>query len=609
MDWGDAPEVAGTVGYPTTKANDGARHVIRGPWLGDATDRPDHEPDGQPDADALGDDLLASPAYDDEDGVVIPPLMWGQTNYVTFEVSLPASGPGQAYVDGWIDFNGDKTWDATEQFVSGWFGPGTHTVAVTPPFVSTATADTTFARVRINSSGPLGPTGLARDGEVEDHEVRLVAWDWGDAPDSLTALGYPTLAIHDGARHVISGPWLGDRTDRPDVEPDGQPHPNALGDDFNPAGSDDEDGVVIPPLVVGQNNFVFIEVQTLPNRSAWVDGWIDFNGNKQWEAAEQFVSGWFGPGMHTVAVSPPASSVLGQTFARVRINSRGPLEPTGPAADGEVEDHAVQLVALPENTKWVQLPDLSPRGIDVQVDGLRVAADDFECREPGLLTGVRLWGSWKHDLPGRLEGLRLSIHRDDPAGPEGADPENRFSQPDPDVLWSLDVGPGQYAARPYYTLPAPGEYWWDPLTGELLAGADRRVWQIDVPIDPKVAFLQNGTEEEPVIYWLEVRARTEWGEFGWKTRQWPDHFMDDAVWDAGSELPRIWKELRYPEGHPYHGLEKDSIDLAFALNFQAVVPLDWGDAPDNVSAPQYPTLAIHDGARHVATGPMLGKPP
>ncbi|MEM9597822.1 MAG: GEVED domain-containing protein [Acidobacteriota bacterium] len=34
----------------------------------------------------------------------------------------------------------------------------------------------------------------------------------------------------------------------------------------------------------------------------------------------------------------------------------------------------------------------------------------------------------------------------------------------------------------------------------------------------------------------------------------------------------------------------------------SLLPLDWGDAPD----PTYPTLAANDGARHEATGPMLG---
>ena len=40
--------------------------------------------------------------------------------------------------------------------------------------------------------------------------------------------------------------------------------------------------------------------------------------------------------------------------------------------------------------------------------------------------------------------------------------------------------------------------------------------------------------------------------------------MDDAVW----KIPDIpWQELRYPEGHPYHRLENDSIDMAFILTF------------------------------------------
>ena len=176
------------------------------------------------------------------------------------------------------------------------------------------------------------------------------------------------VGAHNGARHKIRGPWLGDASDKPDAEPDGQPHPHALGDDLSPTGvADDEDGVVFPPLVVGQTNYVFIEVHTDATMEAYVDGWIDFNGDKQWEASERFVGGMFGHGVHHVPVAVPATAVPGTTFARVRISSTGGLDPTGPADSGEVEDHEVQLVALPENTKWVQLPDLSPNGIDVRV--------------------------------------------------------------------------------------------------------------------------------------------------------------------------------------------------------------------------------------------------
>ena len=41
--------------------------------------------------------------------------------------------------------------------------------------------------------------------------------------------------------------------------------------------------------------------------------------------------------------------------------------------------------------------------------------------------------------------------------------------------------PGEFPERLYYTVPLPGEYWWDPLTGELTPGGDQQVWQIDIP--------------------------------------------------------------------------------------------------------------------------------
>jgi len=62
--------------------------------------------------------------------------------------------------------------------------------------------------------------------------------DAGDAPDP----GYPTLAANNGAFHVIvPGFHLGLNVDG---EADGQPSPNARGDDLN--GQDDADGGDLP---------------------------------------------------------------------------------------------------------------------------------------------------------------------------------------------------------------------------------------------------------------------------------------------------------------------------------------------------------------------------
>jgi C1A family cysteine protease len=442
------------------------------------------------------------------------------------------------------------------------------------------------------------PQGHELEGDSIDMAFMLtfeeaVHLDWGDAPDNASAPGYPTLAVNNGANHVIAGPWLGNQTDNPDAEPDGQPDPNALGDDLLD-GNDDEDGVSIPPLVAGQNAFITVEGNG-GGAGGFVDAWIDFDSDRTWQAGEHIFAGWLSDGVHTIPSTVPMGSVPGPTFARFRISSQGGLPSVGFAPDGEVEDHEVWIEPLPENTKWVQLPDLTPNGIDIKVDDGRVLADDFECTFPSLLTDVHFWGSWKNDRKGNITDIILSIRSDDPAGPGGTNPDNEYSMPD-ELLWACVFGPDEFEEMLYHVAPE-GEWWWDPITEELIQHGDEQVWRYDIKIDPEGAFRQNGSEERPIIYWLDISVETESEEceFGWKTRKYPDHFMDDAVYRDG-----LWMELRYPPGHPYHETyPNNSIDMSFMLTFEGEASLDWGDAPDNASAPGYPTLASSNGARHV----------
>ncbi|MBC8472635.1 MAG: hypothetical protein H8D56_24485, partial [Planctomycetes bacterium] len=160
-DWGDAPTGTVAAGYPTLLFNSGANHVIAGPWLGDENDRPESEPDGQPDTNALGDDNAVN---DDENGITIPTLIPGQPANLTVEVN-----GGGGIVQGWIDFNGDMTWDASEKIYDGFLPTGIYTISISVP-ISTL-AGQTFARFRISKQGGLSPKGPAPDGEVEDHEV------------------------------------------------------------------------------------------------------------------------------------------------------------------------------------------------------------------------------------------------------------------------------------------------------------------------------------------------------------------------------------------------------------------------------------------------------
>ena len=104
-----------------------------------------------------------------------------------------------------------------------------------------------------------------------------------------------------------------------DLELNGQPTVNALGDDNNPVGGpDDEDGVVFnTSMIPGQPATVTITVNML---GGFQQGWIDFNGDGDFtDAGEQIINN-VNP---AALVSPytfnvPAGATLGTTYARFR---------------------------------------------------------------------------------------------------------------------------------------------------------------------------------------------------------------------------------------------------------------------------------------------------
>ena len=436
--------------------------------------------------------------------------------------------------------------------------------------------------------------GIFEHGETEDYLLRVDEYvppdeyDFGDAPDPP----YPTLLANNGARHlvppVITPPCLGNSVD---IEPDGQPNATATGDDND--GNDDEDGVVFSsPLMPGQ--WAYVDVTA--NAAGLLYAWVDFNGDGSWaEAGDQIF--WGQPltgGGITDYLSfwvPFTATPNVTTFARFRfttVTGIPGLSYDGPAQDGEVEDYEVDIEENP-HIKWIQLPDTTPNGIDIKVDNMRWIADDFECTSFGLITDVHLWGSWKKDRKGEIKRIHLSIHSDDPAGEDGSDPDNKYSKPD-ELLWERDFYTYEFYEELVFEIPDGNEWWWDPATGELNPNGDSQIWRIDIWIPWEEAFRQKGDPCEPVIYWLDVQVDTEQGEFGWKTRRMPEHYMDDAVWDRGSELPRQWKELRYPDGHPYY---QRSIDMAFAITGikmkRHLEHLKWSQPPIKLYQSPFPT--------------------
>jgi len=252
--------------------------------------------------------------------------------------------------------------------------------------------------------------------------------------------------------------------------------------------------------------------------------------------------------------------------------------------------------------KWYQMPDLSTNGIDIYACKPLILADDFLCTKRTLITDIRVWGSWLNDiLPAEGAGaveFTLSIHADIP-DPDGEGP--LYSMPG-QVLWFRKFAPFTFNVQMFQSQIDEG--WWDPRTPSYIFPGDHVCWLYYFQVPEAEAFCQEGSPENPIVYWLDVQARpvgeAAVAQFGWKTSI--DHWNDDAVWGQGIEpYPGPWQELRYPPGHELH---PDSIDLAFAIagDHPCVDELDFGDAPDS-----YQTLLASNGARHaIVPGVMLG---
>ncbi|OPZ26578.1 MAG: Cna protein B-type domain protein [Lentisphaerae bacterium ADurb.BinA184] len=560
LDWGDAPQNY-DFRYPTKAGANGARHCIAGPWLGSDNDAPDAETDGQPDANARGDNANGA---DDENGVFIPPLPKGGTATLTFQVSGM-----KATVRGWIDFNADLDWDDPgEQVVFGPYDVGLHTVTVDVP--ADAVIGQTFARFRISTHRDMGPAGLAPNGEVEDYAVRVVeppvTLDFGDAPELTDTqglfLGYPTTLAHDGARHFIAGPWLGSDSDAPDPEADGKPEPLALGDDTDAAG-DDENGVLIPPMIPGETVTIAFQVN---GGGGWVSGWIDFNADRIWaNPGERVVHAYYADGAHTETVAVPAKAVVGPSFARFRITTQAyapaltavlELGPTGLARDGEVEDHIVHIKEPPVALDFGDAPEI-PGALSYPTtlahDGARhyIAGPYF--------------GTDGTDLPdGESDGQPTAAAFGDDSDSGGDDEDG--------ILLSTLVR-GQNGTATFH----------------VMGGGHVRAW-IDFNGDGD---WDDGDEMVVDSFYTE-------GEYGLIF-----HVPSDAA------LGRTYARFRITTSQAAFGatglLPDGEVEDHATRIAEAPVTYDFGDAPTAAAVPGYPTLLAQDGARHAIGGPWFGE--
>ncbi|RLS40497.1 MAG: hypothetical protein DWH81_07130, partial [Planctomycetota bacterium] len=326
LDFGDLPDTFGT-----TVASNGARHqTVTGLFLGTGFT---NEFDGQPSTTA---------SLDSDDGVTLPSVLTPGTNA---RLGVRASQAGR--LDVFIDFNGNGVFESNERTtpVGGLLvNAGSNVVNVSVP--DTASLGQRGARFRLSSTGGLGATGMAPDGEVEDYFVTLgaagTAYDYGDLPDT-----FGTIQASDGARHPTGGGLL--LGTGVTSETDGKPG--------TAANLDNDDGVLYPAgFVLG--NSALLKVRA--SRAGKLDAFIDFNSNGVFDANERVTpEGGLAlvPGVNSVTVNIPATAVVGQRGARFRLSTAGGLAATGPAADGEVEDYLFRLTSSGPTYDFGDLPD------------------------------------------------------------------------------------------------------------------------------------------------------------------------------------------------------------------------------------------------------------
>jgi hypothetical protein len=345
-DFGDAPMFT-DAGHSTsaTTLPSGARHIIDpAVYLGSGIST---EPNAVINTAATADDM--------DDGVVFLGGMYAISTAsgtaATKTISVTASVDG--VLDAWIDWNNDGVWDASEKiaFRDGDGNPvaqihaGTNQLTFDVPVGLTAGGTfETYARFRFSTTGLLSdgtamqPTGEALDGEVEDYRIAVVPYlaDWGDAPDPT----YPTLESSNGASHLTGDTplYLGET-----VTLDLAPNANATA-----SGDEGDDGIVnfsALEWVQGRDVELSIYVTNHTAHQAYLNAWIDFNGDGAWSVGEQVISGLaVHDGLNTVTISVPLTATLGDTFARFRLSTEQSLLPTGAAPDGEVEDYMLTIL-------------------------------------------------------------------------------------------------------------------------------------------------------------------------------------------------------------------------------------------------------------------------
>jgi hypothetical protein len=325
----------------------------------------DYEPRSSANSDAVFDDNTLP--FNDANGLIDPTQL---SNFVAgspvvIDVLATNLSDSEATVYGWIDFNGNNQFDIGERNLL-LEGEGQPLATVAPGSIGTTVSlkfpaqpivveGDTYARFRISTDpAATAPTGHAMDGEVEDYRTSIVIidTDYGDAPDTGADTGpgnYNTLSTDSGPSHLVNeNLYLGLGAD---VE-------------LEAKSIDTDDGLVSPSvdlnLVPGQEPVVRVSVTNETSSDAFLYGWIDYLADGEFGSYDRATHVVIGNAQPDDTLTIPArfsgevellfrtvpDQALGNTYARFRLSADPAVSsPTGPAADGEVEDYKVTILA------------------------------------------------------------------------------------------------------------------------------------------------------------------------------------------------------------------------------------------------------------------------
>lgn len=222
-DWGDAG--GDGTSFPTTEADNGARHVLgTGLRLGAAVDE---DSDGQPSSAADNDS--------GDDGITFVTVNPG--NLATIDVL--AAVPGIGFLNAWIDFNNDGDWlDEGEQiFEDQAITDGNQQLQFSVP--SDAFIGDVLSRFRLTSSAGYSFSGLAASGEVEDYSVSITSNN-----DTASFTGFGDFSNFDnfgngGGNNFSSGTFT-DGNDNNNQFPSLLQQPPTRSEELSLAGTDSE---------------------------------------------------------------------------------------------------------------------------------------------------------------------------------------------------------------------------------------------------------------------------------------------------------------------------------------------------------------------------------